>query len=370
MKTTILKPIFTILLLAIFSSAFAFQGKIAVIADGNSPDPDDIGATSASLAMLKIFNREKDLVHYTHSCDLSGMKDREGMMARSLFGTAKEWGGFIKKDFFNFNNQRDAARKHLAAQINKASKKSLLYVINAGETDLLYEALVRAKKGKRKFVRYITHHVANDVGDFHDLTDILRISGVPSRKVFVQRIKDQNTNLKKPINNMYWARNHDSNKVREIWKHVKKGETEWPDFKSIKNKADISDAGMLWYLLTDFKDQNCTFKKFENKVKSYLRKTRKGKKENKTVVFDERQLISSLTISPNPAADVFKISLQGFDKAKVMIYDLLGKLVYKKVAVNGVVEISRGTDFTSGMYFVKVFGEGNQNSVSKILIMK
>lgn len=45
-------------------------GKIAIIADGNSPDPDDLGGTAVTLALLRAAGLEKRLVHYSHSCDL------------------------------------------------------------------------------------------------------------------------------------------------------------------------------------------------------------------------------------------------------------------------------------------------------------
>ena len=45
-------------------------GRIAVVADGNSPDPDDIGATAVMFGILKGANLRDRLVHLSHSCDL------------------------------------------------------------------------------------------------------------------------------------------------------------------------------------------------------------------------------------------------------------------------------------------------------------
>ena len=45
-------------------------GRIAIVADGNSPDPDDLGGTAISIALLRATGLEKKLVHYSHSCDL------------------------------------------------------------------------------------------------------------------------------------------------------------------------------------------------------------------------------------------------------------------------------------------------------------
>lgn len=251
----------------------SFKGRIAVIADGNSPDPDDIGGTPATIAMFRIFGLNKKVVHYSHSCDLDKVakyKDRERMMHNSLYNTARIWGGYDEADFFNYSKERSNAEKHLAKRINESSKDNLLYVVNAGETDLLWYAMNKANQAKRKYVRYLTHHPANDVGVYKDLTDILKLPGVPNKKTFVYGISDQNENLKKPISEMYWARDHSDVRVQELWKHILVAESEYKDFKSIQKKADISDAGLAWYICSGFKDQNCTYQKFEKKVNKWL----------------------------------------------------------------------------------------------------
>ena len=45
-------------------------GRIAIVADGNSPDPGDIGGTAVSIALLRAVSMADRLVHYSHSCDL------------------------------------------------------------------------------------------------------------------------------------------------------------------------------------------------------------------------------------------------------------------------------------------------------------
>lgn len=45
-------------------------GRLAIVADGNSPDPDDIGATAVMFGLLKSSGLSKRLVHLSHSCDL------------------------------------------------------------------------------------------------------------------------------------------------------------------------------------------------------------------------------------------------------------------------------------------------------------
>ena len=46
------------------------SGRLAIVADGNSPDPDDIGATAVMFGLLKATDLRDRLVHLSHSCDL------------------------------------------------------------------------------------------------------------------------------------------------------------------------------------------------------------------------------------------------------------------------------------------------------------
>ena len=68
--------LYTIICCLLFFSSITAQninppaGRIAIVADGNSPDPDDLGATAVSIALLRATGLEDRLVHYSHSCDL------------------------------------------------------------------------------------------------------------------------------------------------------------------------------------------------------------------------------------------------------------------------------------------------------------
>ena len=67
-------------------------GRIAIVADGNSPDPDDLGGTAVSIALLRASGLENRLVHYSHSCDLvrdnriseMAEKERHALMQSSM----------------------------------------------------------------------------------------------------------------------------------------------------------------------------------------------------------------------------------------------------------------------------------------------
>lgn len=226
-------------------------GRVAVVADGNSPDPDDIFATAVGLALIKAAGAEKKLVHYSHSCDLvKGPKitaekelERQGMMQRSCDETAKLWGGFDHLTFYNCRTQYDAARKDLTDHINASNETNPLWIIEQGEPDLIYDAVAAADRQKLAFIHFITHHPMNDQGDHHDLKDILKLGG------HEVRISNQNKNLRGAIEPWFWMRDSEDPKIRWLWDQGMLVEKDTVvDFQ--KGVFDCSDAGMVYFWLS------------------------------------------------------------------------------------------------------------------------
>ena len=101
-------------------------GRIAIIADGNSPDPNDLGGTAVSLALLRSAGLEGRLVHYSHSCDLvrgsrisaKAEKERHALMQSSCDVTARRWGGFDSLTFYDALWQKEETIKDLSRAIN------------------------------------------------------------------------------------------------------------------------------------------------------------------------------------------------------------------------------------------------------------
>ena len=89
-------------------------GRIAYVADGNSPDPDDLGGTAAALAMLRAAGLADRLVYCAHSCDLVRAKNiseadelrRQKLLQTVCEGTASRWGGFDDLTFWNCRTQQ------------------------------------------------------------------------------------------------------------------------------------------------------------------------------------------------------------------------------------------------------------------------
>lgn len=227
-------------------------GRIAIVADGNSPDPDDLGATAVTIALLRATGLENRLVHYSHSCDLIRVKkisekaerERHALMQSSCDVTARRWGGFESLTFYDAKWQMDATIKDLSNAINASSASDPLWIIEAGEPDIIGFALDAAQKEKHKYIKVITHHPANDnAGDFYEWQQILDFG------IEEVRIPDQNTKLKVDLTEWEWAQNHPDSRLQQVWLQGKIAEVD-DVVRFQKGKWDCSDAGMILYWIT------------------------------------------------------------------------------------------------------------------------
>lgn len=228
------------------------KGRIAIVADGNSPDPDDLGGTAISIALLRAAGLEDRLVHYSHSCDLvrddriseKAEKERHHLMQVACDMTARRWGGFHQLTFFDAIWQKEETINDLAWAINASTAESPLWIIEAGEPDIIGMALQKTPKEKHKYVKVVTHHPANDnAGDFYTWQQILDFG------IEEVRIPDQNINLKLDHEKWDWAKNHTDPRIRLIWTIGNIAEIDnIVTFQ--KGKWDCSDAGMVLYWIT------------------------------------------------------------------------------------------------------------------------
>ncbi|SHJ23267.1 hypothetical protein [Pseudozobellia thermophila] len=227
-------------------------GRMAIVADGNSPDPDDLGGTAVSIALLRAAGVADRLVHYSHSCDLvrderiSGLaeKERHALMQSACDVTARRWGGFGNLTFYDAKWQRDETIQDLSRAINESDEGNPLWIIEAGEPDIIGFALEASSKAKHRFVKIITHHPANDdAGDFFTWQQILDFG------VKEVRIPDQNAKLKVDLAQWDWAKDHPDPRIQWVWLQGKIAELD-DVVRFQKGKWDCSDAGMVLYWIT------------------------------------------------------------------------------------------------------------------------
>ena len=239
------------LLVAADAPAAAIPGRVAISADGNFADCDDIFASAVNVAILAKTGNAAKLVYYGyadhHWKTSSGCKDgsREDAMRRSTVDTAQKYGGFNMAAFINARAQRDAAIQKLTDAINVSTSTNRLWVIAAGPQDIIGRALAKAASSRRQYVTVISHSTWNDYhsdrpwsGESHSgwtWPEIGAMSSPPVRK----HLPDQNRSLNTSHSTYYPWRDSSDSRLRWLWSRNMAAGNSWPD---------CSDAGMTYWL--------------------------------------------------------------------------------------------------------------------------
>jgi hypothetical protein len=240
------------------------NNRIAVTSDGNSArdnaykwptgDPDDWGATAASLGIIAKLGLQDKLVHYSYNnfIDAPPGPDGQNQMKISVDGAISRW-HFDGSKFFDVTKQLTAARSSLASEMSKSTASDPLYVILAGLSEFLYQAVDEVvNKGHIESLRhvYLVSHSGFNEGEkrreyHHTWADSLARSG---NRIHYKKIKDQNDKNNahhlwhsgSEFSVWYWMRDHPDESVRWMYARLK---------AHSGNVADISDCGLLYYLL-------------------------------------------------------------------------------------------------------------------------
>lgn len=238
-------------------------GRFAFVNDASaSKDADDVCAMPFQAALMAVFDVTDKLVHWSYACDYTGTviaPERMGQLESSLFGAIDLWGdpqygNFNTNMIFNCRNltQRTNAIAHLKERINESSATDPLWIIEAGEPDVIGYALQAADRSKRQYVKVVTHHPHNDGGvDWH-LNNTSRgrqnISDLPGMAAnFVVRIPDQNTKLKADLSHFGWMTNSPDPRIMFLKdRYLLSTSGAW---NPRPGTVDMSDAGMIWYIL-------------------------------------------------------------------------------------------------------------------------
>ena len=235
-------------------------GRIAYVADGNSPDPDDIGANAVVFGILGRSGLQDRLVHFSHSCDLNPFSNggsqsinatNEQRRQDYLHQTAGEGIGFFGPfpnliDYYNCRTDEIAAVNDLRDAINDSSASDPLWIIEAGEPDIIGYALQAANAAAIEHVHVVSHHPANDnSGDFFTWQEILDFG------VTEHQIGDQNVGLQVLISSGLWDWAEGNSDPAMVWilDQLKYAEADGVvGFQN--NQYDCSDAGMIYWWLT------------------------------------------------------------------------------------------------------------------------
>ncbi|WP_440877110.1 hypothetical protein [Thalassotalea sp. PLHSN55] len=234
------------------------KGRLAVVIDGNSPDPDDIGATPVMFALLNKTGLNETLVHLSHSCDLDPFRNKGKQQINAVNELRRQkkldelsvtgielFGPFENlRKFYNCREDQQGATRDLTDAINASTANNPLWIIEAGEPDLIGYALAAAKPSARQHVHVISHHPANDnSGDYFTWQQILDFG------ITEHQIGDQNVGLQTPMHYWDWTNAYNDSGFNYIMQMLAYAESDGVvPFQT--NKYDCSDAGMLYWWIT------------------------------------------------------------------------------------------------------------------------
>ncbi len=260
------------------------KGRIVISSDGNEHDDDDWSATPFSLAMLYAAGLQDKLALYTYSDHIWGSSQCYSLKAgMSAYDHMRE-SALVGKAMFNFKNSKficavdnaEVAYTAMRDEINQSSETNPLIIIGAGPMQVIGEAMNRSKSECLKHVTILSH---SDWNNYHSdqchgiRTDPMRrewwdmhegwtwsemkesFEGHGAKFVL---IKDQNG--KGDHEGLYCKKTYfdwvKTSPARQN-AYYKAGSWEWLYSRlevCIKGKEkdcfDISDAGMVIYLLT------------------------------------------------------------------------------------------------------------------------
>tara|TARA_R110002049_G_scaffold50370_3_gene143176 strand:- start:232139 stop:234343 length:2205 start_codon:yes stop_codon:yes gene_type:complete len=136
--------------------------RIGWSADGNLVDPDDWGATAMALAIFAKQGWQDKLVHL----DYNNRLDRNNPI-KAAEETVSVVEGVKKFKFkttklYDCQNELEAAIENATAEINKSSRDSRFWYVQAGPFEVAYQALRRADPAKRQFCILVSHSEVNE----------------------------------------------------------------------------------------------------------------------------------------------------------------------------------------------------------------
>ncbi|WP_276165460.1 hypothetical protein [Zobellia alginiliquefaciens] len=250
------------------------NNRIAISADGNNQpdnhpeakwpraDPDDWAGTPAALAIIAKLGLQDKLVHFSYNNFIAATAHttETNYMADGVNGAIERW-NFDSTRFFDVPENNNAAIDHLANEIKKSTAKDPLYFVHMGPSEFFYRAVEKIVDDGNKEalgnVYVISHSGYNDNhlrrNAHHTMKETIALSG---NLIKYKKIKDQNA-CEDPsklwcsntdFSPYHWMRDHSDPDIKWLFSRTQ--------FHPQNKGADISDAGMVWYLLLGDEDGN------------------------------------------------------------------------------------------------------------------
>ena len=282
--------------------------RIAAVFDGNYHDTDDISAANAALAMIAATDNKSKLVFFGHSCHVWDTEANQTPYAPPGPSPTHTYNGQTQEQRMNetvsksvtaygynysthgifdvFDEAREPGRSEddndavdrLRDEINASSSESLLWITAGGPIEIIYQAISQANSSERQYIRLVSHSSwnQNHAEDGHNEHTWDELKGLlPNQTSQVHEILDQNrptflndgfstteTGAQK-WNPWNWMQNHSDSRISLIYERMEASQR--PE-REPDGKTDMSDAGMIYYILED--DENGNPSKFRTMIEN------------------------------------------------------------------------------------------------------
>ena len=356
-------------------------GRIAMASDGNKSDADDHGATAMAIAMLHYAGLLDKLVYVGHSSLYrSGCENAYGnwcdLMDSSSIGTLHRLGGdtsivYSYEADYSDNGQLDQSIMAFTAAIEASGPGDSLWIYCAGPMDVVYRAISAASPAKRAYVKCISHSSWNENSTFGGLSykwSDMKSDFIADGVEFYE-IKDQNKS-----NGILDFRDESSSPGSNwSWLSDASAPALWPWLRSRnidawfiqKNKAgafDISDAGMMYWLISGGPDGGC--EECGTLETEYLFKNPCANVEMTDYGPIENMLVN---VFPNPAEKDLHIQMaSGNPVIDLKFMTLTGRVLWQEQLTSKATTLDI-SDYPSGVYLVLAEADGE---LSRIKIVK
>ncbi|NME71737.1 T9SS type A sorting domain-containing protein [Flammeovirga aprica] len=267
-KNLLLLSVLLLFIGQLFAQSLGYNNdRIAISADGNNQpdnhpeakwpraDPDDWGGTPASLAIIAKLGLQDKVVHFSYNnfIDAPAHTTETNYMKEAVDGGIERW-DFDASVFFDVPETLDASIAHLAEELGKSTAEDPLYFIHMGTSEFFYRAVQKVidngKVEALSHVQIISHSGFNDNHlrreAHHKMQEAIILSG---NRLKYKKIADQNgcDNLDQlwcsgtDFTPWKWMETHSDPNIQWVYSRMQ--------FHPQGKGADVSDAGMVYYLL-------------------------------------------------------------------------------------------------------------------------
>jgi hypothetical protein len=267
--------------------------RIAVSADGNFRDEDDIGATPMTFAILTYAGALDRLVYYGHRNHIWPAETRaarrvfkgrtqEARMRTSVVDSIVEFKlnrSIIVDEKASFERSGQASQQKLVDEINASGPNNRLWIIGAGPMMTVFASLKAANADSIKYIALVSHSNSNNQhAESHTpgvkWNEIQRFIMKNGGSLYcgastcdgatVKAPRDQNKGL--DFRSAQWRSGGKPN--NSVWQWMQRSTDTRLNFVYDRivdsNVADVSDAGMMYYILTG--DENTS----PDKLRKYM----------------------------------------------------------------------------------------------------